>query len=50
VAALVGWTGTLTPRIAPLFAGGADGDAVEISGEGRVLVDPGPTSRPEEGT
>ena len=44
LAALVGWTGTLTPRIAPLFAGGADGDAVEISGEGRVLVDPGPTS------
>jgi uncharacterized protein (AIM24 family) len=50
LASLVGWTGTLTPRIAPLFAGGADGDAVEISGEGRVLVDPGPTSRPEEGT
>jgi uncharacterized protein (AIM24 family) len=50
LASLVGWTGTLTPRIAPLFAGGADGDAVEISGEGRVLVDPGPTSQHEEGT
>ena len=45
LASLVGWTGALTPRIAPLFAGGADGEAVEISGEGRVLVDPGPTAR-----
>jgi uncharacterized protein (AIM24 family) len=50
LAALVGWTGALTPRIAPLFGGGAEGDAVEISGEGRVLVDPGPTGRPGEGT
>ncbi len=44
LASLVGWTGALTPRIEPLFAGGAD-EAVEISGEGRVLVDPGPTDR-----
>jgi uncharacterized protein (AIM24 family) len=49
LAALVGWTGALTPRIVPLFSGGADGDAVEISGEGRVLVDPGPTGRTGEG-
>lgn len=46
---LVGWTGALTPRIAPLFAGGVDGEAVEISGDGRVLVDPGPASRGGEG-
>jgi uncharacterized protein (AIM24 family) len=45
LASLIGWTGALTPRIAPLFAGGADGEAVEISGEGRVLVDPGPSAR-----
>ncbi len=45
LASLVGWTGALTPRIAPLFAGGAEGEAVEISGEGRVLVDPGPAAR-----
>ena len=50
LASLVGWTGALSPRIAPLFAGGADGEAVEISGEGRVLVDPGPGGRPGEGT
>jgi uncharacterized protein (AIM24 family) len=49
LASLVGWTGALSPRIAPLFAGGADGEAVEISGEGRVLVDPGPGGRPGEG-
>jgi uncharacterized protein (AIM24 family) len=46
---LVGWTGALAPRIAPLFAGGADGEAVEISGEGRVLVDPGPGGAGGEG-
>jgi tetratricopeptide (TPR) repeat protein len=47
-AALVGWTGALTPRIAPLAerADAADvgpGDAlvVELSGDGRVLVDQG---------
>jgi tetratricopeptide (TPR) repeat protein/uncharacterized protein (AIM24 family) len=50
LASLVGWTGALAPRIAPLFAGGAEGEAVEISGEGRVLVDPGPSGRPGEGT
>jgi uncharacterized protein (AIM24 family) len=49
LASLIGWTGALTPRIAPLFAGGADGEAVEISGEGRVLVDPGPTVRSGDG-
>jgi hypothetical protein len=38
VAALVGWTGGLTPRLAPLLEG-QDGGAVELSGEGRVLVD-----------
>ncbi len=48
--ALVGWTGALAPRIAPLFAGGADGEAVEISGEGRVLVDPGPGGAGGEGS
>jgi hypothetical protein len=48
LSSLVGWTGALAPRITPLFAGGADGEAVEISGEGRVLVDPGPTGRPGE--
>jgi hypothetical protein len=44
----VGWTGAVTPRIAPLFNGGAEGEAVEVSGEGRVLVDPGPAARPGE--
>jgi uncharacterized protein (AIM24 family)/thioredoxin-like negative regulator of GroEL len=48
--ALVGWTGALSPRISPLFAGGLDGEAVEISGEGRVLVDPGPSTRPGDGS
>jgi Flp pilus assembly protein TadD/uncharacterized protein (AIM24 family) len=45
LASLVGWIGALTPRLAPIFSG-AEGEAVEISGEGRVLVDPGPTARP----
>jgi uncharacterized protein (AIM24 family) len=49
LASLVGWTGALAPRIAPLFAGGAEGEAVEISGEGRVLVDPGPSGSTGEG-
>jgi uncharacterized protein (AIM24 family) len=49
LSSLIGWTGALTPRIAPLFAGGAESEAVEISGEGRVLVDPGPTGRHGEG-
>lgn len=42
LAALVGWTGALTPRLTGLVD---DGDgapvAVELSGEGRVLADPG---------
>jgi hypothetical protein len=40
-AALVGWTGALTPRLLPLARPQADPDAVELSGEGRVLLDPG---------
>ena len=40
--ALVGWTGTLTPRFAPLFEGGPpEALAVELTGEGTALVDPG---------
>jgi uncharacterized protein (AIM24 family) len=39
-AALVGWTGALTPRLLPLARAGAEADAVELSGEGRVLLDP----------
>lgn len=42
---LVGWTGNLTPRLATLTgAGGGDGEgpvAVELSGEGRAITDPG---------
>jgi Flp pilus assembly protein TadD len=37
--ALLGWSGALTPRLVPLAR--AEADAVELSGEGRVLVDPG---------
>jgi uncharacterized protein (AIM24 family) len=37
-AALVGWAGALTPRLVPLAP---DVDGVELSGEGRVLLDPG---------
>jgi uncharacterized protein (AIM24 family) len=45
VAALAGWTGSLTPKVAPLFDGADPADAtaplcVELSGEGRVLLDP----------
>jgi len=43
LAALVGWTGNLTPRLATL-AGESEGDgpvAVELSGEGRAITDPG---------
>jgi Flp pilus assembly protein TadD/uncharacterized protein (AIM24 family) len=40
-AALVGWTGALTPRLAPLLEGQEGGTAVELTGEGRVLIDPG---------
>jgi uncharacterized protein (AIM24 family) len=40
-AALVGWIGSLTPRLVPPLEGGALGGAVELSGDGRVLVDGG---------
>jgi hypothetical protein len=42
--ALVGWTGNLTPRLATL-SGASEGEgpvAVELTGEGRALADPGP--------
>jgi uncharacterized protein (AIM24 family) len=43
LAALVGWTGNLTPRLATLSDGGdVEGPiAVELSGEGRAITDPG---------
>jgi uncharacterized protein (AIM24 family)/thioredoxin-like negative regulator of GroEL len=45
--ALVGWVGSLTPRLVPPLDGGAVGGAVELTGEGRVLVDGGrPTEAP----
>lgn len=41
LAALVGWTGALTPRLVPLAEdGGPEAVAAELSGEGRVLADP----------
>jgi Flp pilus assembly protein TadD len=41
VASLVGWIGALTPRLVGLIDGGpSDVLGVELSGEGRVLVDP----------
>jgi uncharacterized protein (AIM24 family) len=43
LAALVGWTGNLTPRLATL-SGAAEGEGlvgVELSGEGRAITDPG---------
>ena len=39
--ALVGWTGALTPRLLAAAEGGVLGSAVELVGEGRVLVDGG---------
>ncbi|HSM92816.1 MAG TPA: tetratricopeptide repeat protein [Anaeromyxobacteraceae bacterium] len=40
--ALVGWTGNLTPRLALLSDGGGEGPiAVELTGEGRAITDPG---------
>lgn len=41
--ALIGWTGALTPRLTTLAEGGSNGDtrAVELTGEGRVLLDSG---------
>jgi uncharacterized protein (AIM24 family) len=42
LAALVGWTGALTPRLTePVDEGDAAPVGVELSGEGRVLADPG---------
>jgi len=41
VASLVGWTGGVAPRLAPLAGAEGGGGAVELTGEGRVLVDPG---------
>lgn len=45
LAALAGWTGSLTPRVAPLVEGGDPAEpagplAVELTGAGRVLLDP----------
>ncbi|ACL67030.1 Tetratricopeptide TPR_2 repeat protein [Anaeromyxobacter dehalogenans 2CP-1] len=40
LAALVGWTGALTPRLVGLAEDGAGTAVVELSGEGRVLADP----------
>jgi len=52
VEALVGWTGALTPSLGPLAESAADGElgsaaprAVELTGEGRVLVDDGAAPR-----
>lgn len=40
--ALVGWVGALTPRLCALVEGGpVEVVGVELSGEGRVLLDPG---------
>jgi hypothetical protein len=41
VAALVGWSGSLEARLVPLLGPRGAADAVELSGEGRVLLDPG---------
>ena len=42
LAALVGWPGSLTPRLGTLSEDGEGAPvAVELAGEGRVLVDPG---------
>jgi uncharacterized protein (AIM24 family) len=41
LAALVGWVGNLTPRVAPMVEGDESGPAaVELTGDGRVLADP----------
>ena len=39
--ALIGWTGALTPRLTTLAEGASGGDAraVELTGEGRGLLD-----------
>ncbi len=42
VVALVGWTGSITPRLVELLEGGPAGTpGVELTGEGGVVVDPG---------
>jgi uncharacterized protein (AIM24 family) len=45
LAVLAGWTGGLTPKVTPLHDGGDPADpstplAVDLTGEGRVLLDP----------
>jgi uncharacterized protein (AIM24 family) len=40
VGSLVGWTGGVAPRLASLAGAEGGGAAVELIGEGRVLVDP----------
>jgi uncharacterized protein (AIM24 family)/thioredoxin-like negative regulator of GroEL len=45
LAVLAGWTGALTPRVTPLQEGGDPADpstplAVDLTGEGKVLLDP----------
>jgi uncharacterized protein (AIM24 family) len=40
LASLVGWTGVVAPRLAPLAGADGEGGAVELTGDGRVLVDP----------
>jgi len=40
LASLVGWTGVVAPRLAPLAGVDGEGGAVELTGDGRVLVDP----------
>ncbi|BDG02439.1 tetratricopeptide repeat protein [Anaeromyxobacter oryzae] len=45
--ALVGWTGALTPRLATLLDDAGDGAlAVELTGQGRALVDPAAAGGP----
>jgi uncharacterized protein (AIM24 family) len=41
VGALVAWSGALAPRLVPLAESRGAADAVELSGEGRVFLDPG---------
>ncbi len=48
VAALLGWVGALTPRLVPLVEGAGEATAVELAGDGTVLVDPAAAG--EEGT
>ena len=44
--ALVGWVGGLTPRLSPAPEGSTLGGAVELSGQGLVLVDRGAVEGP----